>query len=57
MCMHSEPEKDEEKGMPIIVMKDSRAKTIVSEDITSTGVVDFAVGGDDRAAWVREADL
>ncbi len=43
MHTHSEQAKDEENGMPIIVMKDSRAKMIVSKVATSKGVVDYAV--------------
>ncbi len=44
MHMHSEQEKGEEKGMPIIVTKDSRTKAIVSKVATSKGVVDYAIG-------------
>jgi hypothetical protein len=40
MYMHSEQEKDEEKMLPIIVMKDSRTKMIVSNVVTSKGVFD-----------------
>ena len=44
MYMHSEQEAEEEKGMPTLVIKDSRKKMIVSKVVPRKGVVDYAVG-------------
>jgi hypothetical protein len=42
MCMHSEQDKDEEKGVPILVMKDSRTKMMMAKAVQNTGAVDYA---------------
>ena len=41
--MHSEQEKEEEKGMPIIVTKDSKTKMIMAKVVPSKGVENYAV--------------
>ena len=43
MYMHSEQEKEEEKGMPIIVMKDDRTKMTLAKVAPNKGVVSYAV--------------
>ncbi len=43
MYMHSEQEKDEEKGMPIIVAKDNRTKMIMARVVPSKGLDSYAV--------------
>ncbi len=44
MYIHSEQEREEEKGMPMVVMKDSRTKTITAKVVPNKGVVDYVVG-------------
>ncbi len=44
MYMHSEQEKEEEKGMPIVVAKDSETKMIIERVVPSKGVDRYAVG-------------
>jgi hypothetical protein len=41
--MHSEQEKEEEKGMPIIVVKDSKTKMVMAKVMPSKGVQEYAV--------------
>ncbi len=41
---HSEQEKKDEKRMPMLALKDDRAKTIMAKVSQSKGVVDNAVG-------------
>jgi hypothetical protein len=43
MYMHSVQEKEEEKGMPILIAKDSRAKMIMAKVVQCKGVVPYAV--------------
>ena len=43
MYMHSVQEKEEEKGMPILIAKDSRTKMIMAKVVKSNGVVPYAV--------------
>ena len=43
MYMHSEQEKEEEKGMPIIVAKDNRTKMITARVVPSKGLDSYAV--------------
>ena len=43
MYMHSEQEKVEEKGMPIIATKDSKTKMIMAKVVASKGVENYAV--------------
>ena len=43
MYMHSEQEKEEEKGMPIIVAKDNRTKMIMARVVPSKGLDSYAV--------------
>ncbi len=44
MHIHREQEREEEKGMPILVVKGGRTKMVVSEVVTNKGVVDYTVG-------------
>ncbi len=43
MYMHSEQEKEEENGMPIVVAKDNRTKMIMARDVPSKGLDSYAV--------------
>ena len=43
MYMHSEQEKEEEKGMPIIVAKDNKTKMIMARVVPSKGLDSYAV--------------
>ena len=43
MYMHSEQEKEEEKGMPIVVAKDNRTKMIMARVVPSKGLDSYAV--------------
>jgi hypothetical protein len=43
MDMHSEQEKEEEKGMPIIVVKDDKTKLVMAKVVPSTGLQEYAV--------------
>ena len=43
MYMHSEQEKEEEKGMPIVVAKDNRTKMIMARVVPSKGLDGYAV--------------
>ncbi len=43
MCMHSEQEEEEEKGMPFVVVKGDKTKTIVAKAAPSNGVENYAV--------------
>ena len=43
MYMHSEQEKEEEKGMPIIVLKDNKTRTVMAKVVSGKGVNNFAV--------------
>ena len=42
MYMHSEQEKEEEKGMPIVVAKDNRTKMIMARVVPSKGLDSYA---------------
>ena len=42
MYMHSEQEKEEEKGTPIIVAKDNKTKMIMAKVVPSKGVENYA---------------
>jgi hypothetical protein len=44
MYMHSEQEKEEEVGMPIVVMKDSETWMIRARVVPSKGVEGYAIG-------------
>ncbi len=44
MYMHGEQEKEEEKGMPIVVMKEDRTKVVLAKVVPSKGVDGYAVG-------------
>ncbi len=41
--MHSEQEKEEEKGMPIVVAKDNKTKMIMARVVPSKGLDNYAV--------------
>lgn len=43
MYMHSEQSKEEEKGMPIMVVKDSRTKYVVAKVVAQKGVCEYAI--------------
>ena len=43
MCMHSEQEKEEEKGMPIVAAKDNETKMTMARAAPSKGVDSYAV--------------
>ena len=43
MYMHSEQEKEEEKGMPIVLAKDSKTKMIMARVVPGKGVDSYAV--------------
>ncbi len=43
MYMHSEEEKEEEKGMPIVVVKDNKTKMVMATVVPSKGVQEHAV--------------
>ena len=43
MYMHSEQEKEEEKGMPIVAAKDSKTKMIMARVVPCKGVDSYAV--------------
>ncbi len=43
MYTHSEQEKEEEKGMPIIVLQDEKTKIIPAKVVPSEGVDAYAV--------------
>jgi hypothetical protein len=43
MHIHSEQEKEEETGMPIMVMKDEKTKKIAAKVVLSKGVDGYAV--------------
>ncbi len=47
--MHSEQEKEEEVGMPIVVVKESKTKMIVAKSVPSKGVENYAVEAVKRA--------
>ena len=44
MYMHSEQEKEEEVGRPIVVMKDSKTRMIAGRVVPSKGVESYAIG-------------
>ncbi len=44
---HCEQEKEEEKGMPIIVVKDNKTKIVMAKAVPSKGVQEYAV----EVAW------
>ena len=41
-CMRSEQEKEEEKGMPIIVVKDDKTKLVIAKVAPSKGMQEYA---------------
>ena len=43
MYMHSEQDKEEEKGMPIVVAKDNRTKMIMARVVPGEGLDSYAV--------------
>ena len=43
MYMHSEQEKEEEKGMPIIVLRDNKTRMVMAKAVSSKGVNSNAV--------------
>ena len=44
MYMHSQQEKEEEKGMPILVMKDERSKMVTARVVKAKGKDPWAIG-------------
>ena len=55
--MHSEQEKEDEKGMPIIVIKDSKTKMIMAKVVPSKGVGGGSREEDDRAVSYRKVNM
>ncbi len=43
ICMRSEQEKEEENGMPIIVVKDNTTKTLMAKVVPTKGANEYAV--------------
>ncbi len=43
MCMHREQEKEEEKGMPIIAVKDDETKLVMAKVVPGKGVQEYVV--------------
>ncbi len=45
--MHSEQEKEEEKGMPIVVVKGNRTKIVMAKVVPSKGVQECSRSGEE----------
>ena len=49
MYMHSDQDKEEEKGMPLVVIKDARSKMVFARVVPQMGVEPYAVGSTVKA--------
>ena len=52
MYMHSEQGKEEEVGMPIMVVKGSKMKMVMAKAVPSKGVENYAVEGREESSGV-----
>ncbi len=48
MYMHSEQEKEKEKGMPIVGVKDNKTKMVMAKVVPSKGVQEYGDGKEVR---------
>ena len=55
MYTRSEQEREEEKGMPFIVMKDSKTKTMMAKAMPKKGVREYAVEAVKKSSsrWIQ----